>query len=106
MILNDHEMLKIFFDQYRVVNLKFQCLFSVQCNMNISMIGMYQDTNHFITTLLPLSQIDRPVDNIEEEEGEREEGSCIEVNAFGGSRYDRFRWWGFLVTFVLGLVGS
>lgn len=51
------------------------------------------------------SQIDRPVDNIKEEEGEGEEGSCIEVNAFGSSGYDRLGWWGLLVGFVLGLEG-
>lgn len=51
------------------------------------------------------SQIDRPVDNIKEEEGEGEEGSCIEVNAFGSSGYDGLGWWGLLVGFVLGLEG-
>jgi len=51
----------------------------------------------------PLSQIDGPVDNIEEEEGEGEEGPCVEVDAFGRSRYDRLWWPWFLVGFVLGL---
>ncbi|TNN62780.1 hypothetical protein EYF80_027006 [Liparis tanakae] len=31
-------------------------------------------------------RIDGPVDNIEEEEGEGEEGPCVEVDAFGRSR--------------------
>lgn len=63
------------------------------------------------TTLFPPallfhpSQIDRPVDHIEEEEGEGEQGSCIEVDAFGSSRYDRFGWRWFLFGFGLGFEG-
>lgn len=56
--------------------------------------------------LIALSEINRPVDNIKEEEGKREEGSCIEINAFGSSRYDRFRWTGLLAGFDLGFQGS
>lgn len=51
------------------------------------------------------SQVDRPVDDVEEEEGEREKRSCVEVDAFGSSRYDRFRRWRFLIGFVFGLEG-
>lgn len=80
---------------------------SVQCTFSISMVTNYRkDPLCFYPTLLHfVSQIDRPVDDIEEKEGEGEEGSCIEVNAFCSSGYDRFGWWGFLVGFILGLEG-
>lgn len=70
---------------------------SVSCRIGV--VGKHQHAK-------PLSQVDRPVDHVEEEEGEGEEGSCIEVDAFGSSRYDGFRWRRFLVGFVLGLEGS
>lgn len=70
----------------------------------VSTTGYKPLSFHFVLLFSP-SQIDRPVNHIEEKEGEGEEGSCIEVNAFGSSRYDGFGWWGFLVGFVLGFEG-
>lgn len=37
------------------------------------------------------SQIHRPIDDIKEQEGEREERAGIKINAFGCRGYDRFR---------------
>lgn len=50
-----------------------------------------------------MSQVDGPVDHVEEEEGEREEGSGIEVDALGGGGDDGFGWRRLLVGFALRL---
>lgn len=47
------------------------------------------------------SQVNRPVDDIEEEECEGEEGAGIEVNALGGRWNDRFGGRRLLVVFAL-----
>lgn len=86
-------MLEVLFYQYRAVA------------GSVWSESISTQTTLFPPSLSSLSQVDRPIDDIEEEEGEGEEGSCIEVDAFGSSRYDGFRWWGFLVGFILGLEG-
>ena len=80
--------------------------YHVSCQFSIVSILGYKPLYFHSAFSLPISQIDWPVNNVEEEEGEGEEGSCIKINTFSSSRYDRFGWWGFLVGFVLGLEGS
>ncbi len=71
----------------------------------ITLINIKAHT-HTHTYTLSWSQVDRPVNYIEEKEGEREQSSSIEIDLFSSRRDDGFRRWRLLVVLALWFSGS